>query len=343
MTTEMDFQTFLAEQGVEQQEDTNTIPRLIPTFEDGITLADLQRIHFPPLRWITARILPAGCTLLAGKPKAKKSWFALNLALAVARTGAVALGSLATETGRVLYMDLESTHRRLKKRVHDVLGEESPWPDNVHIFRSWPAGQEGIEQLEDWMLHAPDTVLIVVDILENLRVRKFLANQYEEDTKTMQALSQFSGRHNIALIAIHHTRKAKADHVFDEISGSTGLSGGADSMLVLCNEPQGSKLHIKGRDIEKDDPLPMRWDETIRSWIIIDQIEMYGDLRQEIQSCILEAGESLSLADICALLPDTKKSTLQSTLQRMVRSGQLERTKRGRYGLVGGLVGELVG
>lgn len=327
-----DFNSFLTEQGLDERESTQQLVAA-PTFAEGITLHDLQHMHFPDLRWIVARILPAGCTLLAGKPKSKKSWFSLNLTLAVAAPGGVALGHLPTETGSVLYLDLENTHRRLKKRVSDVLGDNTPWPGNVHIFRSWPAGHEAIDQLEQWMIHTPDTVLVVVDILENLRSRKFLANQYEEDTHTMQALSQFAGRHNIALVAIHHTRKAKADHVFDEISGSTGLSGGTDSMLVLCNEPQGSMLHIKGRDIENDKPVPMRWDENLKSWVVVDQMEMFGDTRQEILSVLSEAGEPLSLSDICGLIPDTKKATLQSTLQRMVRSQQLARTGRGRYEL----------
>jgi Holliday junction resolvasome RuvABC ATP-dependent DNA helicase subunit len=181
------------------------------------------------------------------------------------------------------------------------------------------------------MRHQPDTVLVVVDILENLRVRLPGANQYEEETRTMQGLSQFAGRHNIGVIAIHHTRKAKANHVFNEISGTTGLLGGTDTMLVIANEPQSSMLYIRGRDIEDDRPLPIRWDGYLRMWGIIDQMDLFGDTRRDILSLIADSGEPLSIQDMCNLMPEVKKATMQSTLQRMVKDGQIIRTARGRY------------
>lgn len=95
---------------------------------DGVTLAQLQHAEFPPEIWIAEGILPAGACLLAAKPKARKSWLALAVGLAVAMGGRV-FGKMATAQGRVLYLDLEGTQRRIKKRTRAMLGvQRVDWP-----------------------------------------------------------------------------------------------------------------------------------------------------------------------------------------------------------------------
>ncbi len=325
----MRFEDYV-EQNLQQDEKQDILIR--DWTRDGVTLRDLQQMEFAPLRWIIDDIMPAGATLMAGKPKMGKSWFALNLGLAVALKYQ-ALGRLATTYGEVLYLDLENTHRRMKKRVHDILGNQTLWPRNVSVFRAWPRGDEGVEQFEDWMIMHPGTVLVVIDILQNFRpfASGSSANQYEQDTLVMQSLSQFAGRHNIAVLVLHHTRKAKADYVFDEIAGSTGLTGGTDTMLVLANDTDGAMLHVKGRDIEKDHPKPLAWNDEECMWNIVEQQELLSDGKKQIFDLLADAGEPLGLMEICRFLPDLNKATVQSDLQRMVDSGILVRPKRGRY------------
>lgn len=60
--------------------------------------------------------------------------------------------------------------------------------------------------------------------------------------------------HNIAVVMIHHLRKMRDDgDPFNMISGTTGISGAADSMWVLVKEKRGddtATLNITGRDVE---------------------------------------------------------------------------------------------
>lgn len=56
------------------------------------TAASLMALELPEIRWAVPGILPEGITLLAGKPKLGKSWFAFGLAIATA-SGGVALGT----------------------------------------------------------------------------------------------------------------------------------------------------------------------------------------------------------------------------------------------------------
>jgi hypothetical protein len=114
------------------------------------------------------------------------------------------------------------------------------------------------------MAHYPDTILVIADILQNIRpARVKNANPYDEDYEAVKPLNQFGERHHAGVLALHHTRKAKAEDVFDEISGSTGLAAGVAGMWVLGRMPnsQESILAIRGRDIVIDDDLALEWDD----------------------------------------------------------------------------------
>jgi hypothetical protein len=43
-------------------------------------------------------------------------------------------------------------------------------------------------------------------------------------------------KHGVALLAIHHTNKTKHNDWLDTISGTLGLSGAADTLMVLRRE-----------------------------------------------------------------------------------------------------------
>ena len=69
------------------------------------TVAELYAADFPAPRFVVADLIPAGLTILAGRPKLGKSWLALQTAAAVGTGGSV-LG-LSAERGTVLFLALE--------------------------------------------------------------------------------------------------------------------------------------------------------------------------------------------------------------------------------------------
>src|SRR5690606_4426019 len=79
------------------------------------TLAELYAADFPPPHFVVPDLLPAGLTILAGRPKLGKSWLALQMTAAVG-AGQTVLDQPA-EGGRVLYLALEDTPGRLKDRA----------------------------------------------------------------------------------------------------------------------------------------------------------------------------------------------------------------------------------
>jgi hypothetical protein len=216
--------------------------------------------------------------LLTGKPKTKKSWLALNLALAVA-WGGKALGHFDAQKGDVLYVDLEMGARRLHERLH-VVSPTTVVPKGLHFATEWPRLFNGCEQwLLNWMEQHPFTKLIIIDTQVAIRPpRNRNEELYEHEKRYTQVLSNFCQQHSIAMVLIHHSRKADGSDVIDDASGSTGLSGGVDNYGSLRRKP-GEKnaglLALAGRDIRLDDELSLQWDTTIASWCYNNNAEKY--------------------------------------------------------------------
>lgn len=93
-------------QAVLQLQDERTI--------DWLTLSEQE---FPPLAWAIDGLIPEGYGLIVAPPKAGKSWFVLDIAVACA-TGSRALDALPAKKRPVLYLALEDGHRRLQERLN---------------------------------------------------------------------------------------------------------------------------------------------------------------------------------------------------------------------------------
>lgn len=87
----------------------------------AFSATDLMAMNFPEPRWAVRGLICEGLNLIVGAPKFGKSWFCLNLAVAIA-SGGKALGQIEVEKGSVLYCALEDTPRRLQSRLNIVLG-----------------------------------------------------------------------------------------------------------------------------------------------------------------------------------------------------------------------------
>ena len=74
----------------------------------------------------------------------------------------------------------------------------------------------------------------------------------------------------LALLLIHHLRKMKDDDPLNMVSGTTGLTGSADSVFVLARDKRGGShatLCCSGRDIE-DRELRLAFDARTHLWTL---------------------------------------------------------------------------
>ena len=132
-------------------------------------------------------------------------------------------------------------------------------------------------------------------------------------------------------MVVHHLRKADAEDPFDTVSGSTGLTGAADTTLILTrrDSDSGVILYGRGRDLEEFE-TGLEFDTFACRWRDLgDPVEAFaGDTRQTIFAAI-KAGKTAA-KDIIAET-GINADNIYQTLRRMVRSGDLKKDGRGTY------------
>jgi hypothetical protein len=294
------------------------------------TAADLETRDFPDVSWIVPGLIPEGLTLLAGKPKIGKSWLALDLALGVAGDAHV-MGGIRPAVGDVLYCALEDNQRRLKRRIRKLLGKD--WSGRLALATSWRRlDQGGIDDLRAWCASVEAARLIILDTLAGVRPVK-TSNGYTEDYDALADLHRLANELGIAIVVLHHTRKMDAEDPFDTVSGTLGLTGCADTTMVLNRTGQGTTLYGRGRDIEEFERAMEFGRETCR-WRMLgnaDEVRR-SDTRKAVLATLAENTEAMTPKEI-ATATGKSEGLINTTLFRMVRDGEVSKEKRGEYRL----------
>lgn len=236
----------------------------------GISAHELFHADFPPARFVVDGLIGDGLTVLGGKPKGGKSWLALLLGWAIA--SGTEVDGRATWQGEVLYLALEDTRRRLQgrlKKLHAELG----WtvPETLTIHTAWPRVDDGgLYFIGEWLEANRTTArLVIVDVLAKFRKpQKGNANNYSDDYEAVGGLKEMVDHFGVSALFLHHTRKLKAEDPFDEMSGTYGISGPADTLWILDNENgQDARLFVRGRDIAES-TVPLRYTRESGRWVL---------------------------------------------------------------------------
>lgn len=219
-----------------------------------ISAHELFSMEFGELHWNIEDILPAGTMLLFGKPKKGKSFLALLIAISVA-AGRKVFGRQSSRS-RVLYLGLEDSRRRLKRRAIGCalsLGVDTgEFSERLHLDTECARIDAGLlDELHAWMRAHPDTGVIVIDMLKKITAAANGKSLYDEQSRVGDALTKFCHEYpGLSIIVVHHSRKAESDDPFDLVSGTTGLSGSYDSLAAIADTEGARVLHLTGRDIE---------------------------------------------------------------------------------------------
>lgn len=297
------------------------------------TAADLMGQTFPEPRWAVPGLVAEGLNLLVGAPKLGKSWLVLGLAVAVA-SGGRALGRIPVEQGAVLYAALEDNPRRLQNRLRAVLGD-SPVPDDLHITTALPRLPGLHEFLDGWLAANPAARLVIIDVLRKVRpVSDGRGNAYMEDYDSLGSLKQLADQHGVAVICVHHTRKMADDSdVFNEVSGSTGLTGAADAILIAkrARNTAEAVLHVTGRDVTESE-YALNWSAENCMWALSDEpvfLATMGATRRQILEYLTDQGAGTPSS--IALGTGLNLNTVKSNCRRMVDDRQLDTNGEGHY------------
>jgi AAA domain len=299
------------------------------------TAALLQGVTFAPLKYIVPGLIVEGLILLAGRPKVKKSWLALDVALAIAAKRAC-LGDRMPEPGDVLYLALEDGERRLQQRMTKLLPTfGGKWPDRFHYATQWPrADQGGVEEIEKWGEKHPNARLVVIDVFARFRAPTTnRQNAYEQDYAALSKLQELATRRRIAIVIVHHTRKGGSDDPVEEISGTLGLAGAADGFLVLKRTNSGATLIGRCRDTEDVDLAVQFSRETCR-WTILGAAAdvQRSEQRGQVLLALEEAGKAgLSPKELADVVAGLNHPNAKQVARRMANASEIQSDGRGRY------------
>ncbi len=313
-----------------------------PPAEEFTTASALQTVIFPPAVEVFSGLLVAGLTLLAGAPKLGKSWLALLLALAKA-TGGEALG-VRTTAAAALFVGLEDSLRRLQRRLTLLLPTGEAWPESLHLASSvaWSwRGTEAVDELRRWHDAHRSCELIVLDTLARLRptVSNKRGSGYDLDVEFVAPFQAFAIERGIALLGVVHTRKQDRKYReldgLESVSGTLGLPGTADAVLVLQRGrlARQGELLVTGRDLPER-KLALSFDPSCGLWSFLgDAAEVTASQsRQAVLEAMREAGEAISVQRI-ADATGSKHENVKKLVQRLVTEGRVLRFGRGSYAL----------
>lgn len=283
--------------------------------------------------------------ILVGSPKVGKSFLMSQLAYHVS-TG-TPLWGFDVRQGKVLYLALEDNYPRLQKRLYRMYGVA----ENENLFFSVSAGQlnDGLEeQLDSFMAKQPDTDFIIIDTFHRVREDKDENANYKKDYEAVAKLKSIADKFNVCMLIVHHTRKEKAEDLFEMISGSNGLLGAADGGFVLHKDKRTSlnaTLEVTGRD-QPDQRVFLKKNVDTLIWEL-DHVEtdLWKEPPDPLLECIAEkinsdhqtwCGTPTELCDYLSvdIKPNTITQKLNVNINRMMNEYQIiyqhKRTHDGR-------------
>lgn len=301
---------------------------------DGAWL-DAQR--FSPLEYAVPGIVPEGFGLLVSPPKAGKSWLVLDLGLACA-AGGLALGRIAVPTRPVLYLALEDGQRRLQARCRYLLSNQ-PIPAGIEFITTVGSYLEARAIVTEFVT-VNDRPLVILDTLGKVRPsRPPGADPYQFDYSVGTQLKQcVDAKPGSSLLGVHHARKAVTADFIDAVSGTSGIAGSADFVLVLARPRYSGEalLSVTGRDVREAE-YALTCDDgywELAGLTLADAASMaaerralgnLGDVSQKILTFV-NGREKTVPADLANITRDGA-----AYLKRLADAGRIRKVSRGVY------------
>jgi hypothetical protein len=118
------------------------------------------------------------------------------------------------------------------------------------------------------------------------------------------------------------------------VSGTLGLTGAADTILIMKRQAGAVTLYVRGRDIEESE-MAMQFDKSSCRWSILGTAaEVHRSAeRKRVLAVLKEAGSPLQVKDIQSRAELRNRNAADMLLGKMARDGEIVRADKGRYAL----------
>jgi hypothetical protein len=196
--------------------------------------------------------------------------------------------------------------------------------------------QGGADDIREWVSETRakgrSVAFVAIDTFAYVRQPGDPRKAYESDVAAMAAVKDLAAELNIAIIVVHHLRKQGSDDPMDVISGTLGLTGTADTIIVIGSGPSGVVFHVKGRDVEESD-LAVEFNKTNCKWTILGDAEVVRqtETKAKIQAALRDVFPSTMTPKEVTEVTGLTENTIRVTLRRMVEKQEIRSPERGRY------------
>jgi hypothetical protein len=219
---------------------------------------------------------PGNFVLIAGPPKAQKS-FLLQEMLVACATGSPFLGGTFTvpKPLRVFYLQAEMNDKLLRKRAKEMtmltagqkqqLGTNFRVSDRFHFILNEDGVRKTIDLIKADFPDAPPDIIALDPLAnvfdgenenDNAQLMRFLTGRIEVVRQAVNPMA--------CIVLVHHATKKTAEDMardpFVAIRGASALRGYYDSAIVIFRENEeskGRKIHFELRGGDSPEPLVM--------------------------------------------------------------------------------------
>lgn len=260
-----------------------------------------------------------GVGILSGLPKSCKSWLSLDLALSVA-SGTPALGTYAVpQAGPVLLFAAEDPPSTVRSRLEGLACTRdldlAQLPLHVILAASLRldtlADQARLS--EAVARHRP--LLLVLDPF--VRLHRIDENSALEVSGILAYLRGLQRQHKVAILVVHHARKAGAgsDQVGLSLRGSGDFHAWGDDNLYMRRKHGALELTIEHRSAPSPDPVPLalRCDEGRPPYLAVTTVTPASSDLAALKGRVVAA-----LAETQPVMQEALRAQLQVRLQRLV-------------------------
>lgn len=208
---------------------------------------------------------------------------------------------------------------------------------NSLFYTKWPSFDEGcLTALSRFLDQHPNCRAIFIDTLAKVRrTPSHKGNLYYEDTEAISALKDIADRYSVAIVLVHHVNKKESDDPLDLISGSNGIAGAADTLIVLqrSRKTGDATLFVTGREVDSKE-FSMLFDKSCR-WTILGEADEVRatKVHQEIMEAITDAGHPIGPTEI-GRATGKRAPSLGKTLKLMLVKGLISHLEGGKYQVV---------
>lgn len=156
---------------------------------------------------------------------------------------------------------------------------------------------------------------------------------YAADYAAAARFKRIADYYNVPFLLIHHVRKQGAEDFQAMVSGTNGLTGAVDAILVLerARGQADAVLHVTGRDVQEND-YALTFNPTAGAWTLLDgpaADHLMHDTRAQISRYVRANPGSTPKA--ISQATGINANTIRKTCTRMAEDNQLHSTAGAYY------------